>query len=684
MATRVRFPIRRKVLILVSTWICLAILVYLALAIKLFKEDKMSLVYELNVANVKTLAAEVEAELQKITDKVKLLTQGHQEKEWIRAIFESDPDLISYTLYQKGENWTVRSSVQNASYLKLYGQSAQELQKIRDAVPVPFDRIIQNGPLAINSTLDGGAPILTYALPIQIAGSDALTVAVVDLRLDRILSLLNDRGLSTVFLVGNRSEDLAEVIAHPDPKLVQSGSRMESSIVDAALTSPVPLQVTTFEWNGESWLGAYAKVRNSGMAVVSQIPEKEVFRAARRLIEKSILYALTLITIALLVSGRLARTLTLPLERLLTGTDEIARGQFGTTVLVKTRDEVGRLADAFNAMSGELKTQREQIEAHQRDLEQKVRDRTAELEQQKKKLAEAQDTLLRTTRLASLGEVAGATAHEVLNPVNNLNIRIERMKTKALESELADLKLLGEIIRGWTEAYRKNGWGALAQELQKPTQDGNRTLLEEDLENLSSVQSDYEKRIQERKSDFDFLAHEITRITRIVNNMRSLARVGGDRKPIDIHIPIEDTLITLSDLFEKHGVQVVRDFGSGERSSYQVVADKDELVQVFSNLLRNGLHAILSAKQKNGKIGISSHVRDGRVYIRISDNGTGIPAENLPRLFEPDFTTKSIEEGTGLGLSISRRLVRAFDGELEIESTQPGDGTTFLISFPQV
>ena len=61
-----------------------------------------------------------------------------------------------------------------------------------------------------------------------------------------------------------------------------------------------------------------------------------------------------------------------------------------------------------------------------------------------------------------------------------------------------------------------------------------------------------------------------------------------------------------------------------------------------------------------------------RVEIRIVDNGTGIKPEHLPRIFEPDFTTKSVDEGTGLGLSISRRLVRAFGGDLEVEQTVDG------------
>ena len=112
------------------------------------------------------------------------------------------------------------------------------------------------------------------------------------------------------------------------------------------------------------------------------------------------------------------------------------------------------------------------------------------------------------------------------------------------------------------------------------------------------------------------------------------------------------------------------------------IADKDELVQVFSNVLRNALHAVDAAKRRAPVIRIATQRKGDRVEVRIIDNGTGIKPEHLSRIFEPDFTTKSVEEGTGLGLSISRRLVRAFGGDLDVEQTIEGEGTTFLIWFP--
>src|SRR5690606_6111621 len=165
-------------------------------------------------------------------------------------------------------------------------------------------------------------------------------------------------------------------------------------------------------------------------------------------------------------------------------------------------------------------------ENHRRELELKVKERTAQLEQEKTKAAEAQEALIRTTRLASLGELAGVAAHEVLNPVNNINVRLERIRAELTGAQKEDIGLLGEIVSGWEKTYREKGWSGLQEDLHREANDG-RALIEEDLDNLRGIQRDLLARLETRKQDFEFLSGEITRITKIVNNMRSLARVKG-------------------------------------------------------------------------------------------------------------------------------------------------------------
>jgi two-component system NtrC family sensor kinase len=96
------------------------------------------------------------------------------------------------------------------------------------------------------------------------------------------------------------------------------------------------------------------------------------------------------------------------------------------------------------------------------------------------------------------------------------------------------------------------------------------------------------------------------------------------------------------------------------------------------NLLQNGLHALPNAE---GTLTVETGLAADRVFLRVSDTGTGIEARHLPRLFEPSFTTKPPGEGTGLGLSIAYRIVEDHGGSFQVE-TEPGKGSRFTVHLP--
>ncbi len=687
MTSKVEFPIRVKLLLLVSSITLVSTIIYLLLAIELFKDDKTSLIYELNASNVKTLSAQVEAALVKVVDKINLLSQTQGVGSWAKSVLATEPDLVSFSLYHPdpgGKQWNVVSSVRSAAYLKLYGLGISEVDQLREKIPVPFDRVLAKRAIVMNSTLPSGAPIITIAISIDVHGSESGArnwIAVADLRADRFLRWISNRGISTVYLVDGEGR----TIAHPDASRVTSrASLQEIPIVNDAIHSPLALELKRFSWEGKKWIGAYSAVGFGNLFVISQIEDIEAFRAFRKLLNKTFLFALLVFTAALLFTTKMARSFTQPLERLLKATTQLSKSELSESIYVKTRDEIAHLARAFNTMTHAIQNQRQQLDTNRQELELKVKERTSALETQKQQLLEAQDALIRTTRLASLGELAGVAAHEVLNPLNNMNIRVERMGKPAHSSFQEDAELLQEISGEWGKVYKAQGWEGLKKEFEKKDRSGKRSMLEEDLENLDAIGKSLSKSASSRKEDLDFLSREISRINRIVSNMRSLSRVGGERRPVDVHVPLDETILTLADVAEKRNVAIIKDYGPETRARYSIIGDKDELVQVFSNLLRNAFQAITSAHRGSGSIRVSTHRANDpqRVEIRITDNGTGIHSEHLARIFEPSFTTKTVEEGTGLGLSISRRLVRAFGGDIEIEKTSPDEGTTFLIWFP--
>jgi len=681
MASKVKYPIRLKLIGFMVVVTVVSTVTYLALAYSLFYEDKKSLVMELNASSVKTLAAEVEATLDKYIDKLKLLTQGHQNAEWTKSVFEAEPDLISYELYrQSSENgeWKVSSSTRNADYLKMYGLDPAGVDRLRELVPVPFARAIAQGAVIRNSTVPGGAPILTLAVQVNIAGDHAPFVAVIDLRLDHLLKRVAREGIATLYIV----DEEGRVVAHPDMDVVQARSQLgEIELVREAVDSRAGMKTKSFEYKGAKYLGAYAGVGIGGASVISQVAESEAFRAMRRLIEKSLLFATLIITISIILSRAISRNLVAPIEKLLRATARMARWEFVEPINVKTRDEISLLARAFNAMAMDLQRQHKELKSSNEELERKVRERTALLEEEKRRASESQDSLLRTTQLASLGELAGSAAHEVLNPINNINLKIEKLRTQDHADRLEDLTLSQEILASWDAAYRNGGLDKLKAELEKKSED-DRPLAEEDLENLISITADELKRLQEQKETFEFITKEISRVTRIVNNMRSLSRVGGERRAVDIHQALDDTISALTDFAAEKKVELIKEYSGDSRDQYLVTADTDELVQVFSNVIRNAAYAVISAGRRAGSIRIRTERAGDRVLVRIVDNGTGIAEEHLGRIFEPDFTTKSLEDGTGLGLSISRRIARAFGGDIEVEATRKDEGTTFLIWFP--
>ena len=684
---QVSFPIRAKLLLLMIGLVLSSTVIYLALAIQLFRNDKTQLVYELNGSTVKTLAAETHFYLQKVADKAKLLTEGHTDSTWTNAVLSAEPDLISYTLYRPAEQagrWTIVSNVSNSEYFRRYGDtSSNPVEKIRVAFPLPFAEILRLKTWASNSTLPDGAPVLTYANAYEAQGGNYAgqkLIAVLDIRLDHLLKSVTEastRGIVRSFIINREGM----VLAHPDPELVSKHVNLgEQPLVREALEANVTFQMKRYTWQGKDWLGAFASAEIAGIKVISQVEDTEAFRAAHHLIVKSILFGLIVITASALISLWFARSLIAPIELLLMATDRLSRWEFKDSIHVKTRDEVGYLARAFNSMASDLQNQRQALDQSQAELELKVQERTLKLESQKRQMSEIQDSLMKTTRLASLGELAGSAAHEVLNPLNNINIRVERMNQQLQGIEVSDAKLLGDIVEGWGKAYKDGGFSSLQKELEQ-IKDA-KPLVEEDLENLTSIAGELQARNKSRQEDMQFLGREINRIVKIVNSMRALSRVGGERRPLDVHLALEDTMASLRDYYQQRGVALLSEYSAEPREMFTMIGDKDELVQVFSNLLKNALQAVLGVERRNGSVRVKTSRNGAKIEVRIIDNGSGISPDNLLKIFEPNFTTKSGSEGTGLGLSISRRLVRAFGGDIEIEQTVELSGTTFLIWFP--
>jgi GAF domain-containing protein len=280
-----------------------------------------------------------------------------------------------------------------------------------------------------------------------------------------------------------------------------------------------------------------------------------------------------------------------------------------------------------------------------------VQARTRELSLSLDELRTAQDRLVQTEKLASLGQLTAGIAHEIKNPLNFVN------NFSALSSELLDE--LNEVL----------GSAALDDKVR------------EEIDELTHMlKGNLEKVVQHGK-----------RADSIVKNMLLHSREGsGERRPADINTIVEESLN-----LAYHGARA-------EKSGFNITLQRDldpsaglidlypqEITRVFLNLISNGFYAANKRKEAGGEgfeplLTATTKNLGSNVEIRIRDNGTGIPAEVKEKMFNPFFTTKPAGEGTGLGLSMSHDIiVKQHGGTIDVE-TEPGQFTEFRIVLPRM
>jgi two-component system NtrC family sensor kinase len=177
----------------------------------------------------------------------------------------------------------------------------------------------------------------------------------------------------------------------------------------------------------------------------------------------------------------------------------------------------------------------------------------------------------------------------------------------------------------------------------------------------------------------DIIDKEVLRCTHIVDGLLDFSRPkeGSPKEPVQVNSLVEQTLFLLKHHQRFNRVSVVRDFGE---TLPPVFANAEQMIQVLMALMLNGVDAV----DDGGTLTVGTRRHPSRadeVMIEVTDSGHGIPAADLPKIFEPFYTTKAPGRGTGLGLSICYGIVEQHLGRIEVDS-EPGMGSTFRIFLP--
>ncbi len=327
------------------------------------------------------------------------------------------------------------------------------------------------------------------------------------------------------------------------------------------------------------------------------------------------------------------RVITRRIGNLLVAMTAAKQGDLGRRVLPGANDELGTIALGFNDMMEAFQrasSERDRLLEEQNDFNRQLQSRVAaatqdltaaneRLRQLNQDFLETQRRLTQLERTEVAGQMAAGFAHEIGSPLSAISTHLQLLQEDPL------------------------------------TQDAARARLK-------------------------LIQAQVERITGFVEEMLVETREATQlRESVQLNTLLRQLLLFLEEHFVRHKLRVETVF---DEKLPEVSANARQLQQVFLNLFNNASDAMPDGGTLRVSTGYGSDA-DGKGFVEVvvSDDGVGIPADKLERIFEPFFSTKDLHHGTGLGLTIAARIIRQHEGTITVEST-PGHGTTFAVRLP--
>ena len=448
--------------------------------------------------------------------------------------------------------------------------------------------------------------------------------------------------------------------------------------------SPPPPGADGYEFVAGNYLDVTRETTRDGEKVGTvylHVSMEDLSSQVRRSVAIVAVVMLVSLGVAALLSSRLQRIVSTPILQLAQTAQRIsANHDYSVRVRKHANDELGTLFDQFNAMLDQIERGEKGLQQAHAEMEVRVEERTGQLSQAnleltgeiaerkrtEHKLETVHQELIDAARRAGMAEVATGVLHNVGNVLNSVNVSATLVADRLRRSKVAELSRALDLIN--------HDAADLARFLTENKKGEQLCSF------LQLVASHLTRDRSKLLDEMDSLTKNVDHVKTIIAMQQSYARAGGHVETLEMADLVDDALKLNASSFEKHGIELVREYADTPR----VELDKQKVLQVLVNLVGNARDALVESGRKDRRltvrIKIGSASREKKILVEVIDNGVGIAKENLTRVFSHGFTTK--KEGHGFGLHSSANAVKELGGALRAHSDGPGHGAVFTLELP--
>jgi len=360
--------------------------------------------------------------------------------------------------------------------------------------------------------------------------------------------------------------------------------------------------------------------------------------------------------VALALSSRMQRLVSQPILQLAQVARTVAlEKNYSVRARRQNNDELGQLVDGFNEMLAQIQQRDLALETAREDREKRAEEQAWEREDNHRKLVDA-------SRRGGMAEIASNVLHNVGNVLNSVNISAGLIIENARKSKTSSLARVVALLR----EHAHDLGDFMAHDAKGKHLPAYLAQLSEQLMAEQTVAND----------ELDSLRRNIEHIKEIVAMQQSYATFGGVREVVSLLSLVEDSVRINESSLHRHEVKVIREFEEVPPMN----VEKHKVLQILVNLVRNAKYACDESGRSDKLITLRIESAAAGVRICVIDNGVGIPAENMSRLFTHGFTTRV--DGHGFGLHSGALAAQELGGSLRVTSDGPGCGAAFILELP--